>query len=61
MIGNGMVGRLDTWTVETCSIVEDRSFFFDRRTGVRALIVVMKQGNSCGAKGGRKVNVKGAY
>ena len=49
MVGDGMV-------VKAVRVKQGDLFGGESRTGVRALIVVMKRGNSRGAKGGRKVD-----
>lgn len=50
VVGDGMVGRCHEITWETpVKVVTCR--------GVRAAIVAVKQGNSCGAKGGREMDV----
>ena len=54
-VGDGWGGnarKVTYGSVETCA---GRNPFRRGRVGVRAVIVAKKRGNSCGAKGGRKV------
>ena len=51
VLGDGMPGRRREVTGETHSVEVTG-------VGVRAFIVALKRGNSCGAKGGRKVDVR---
>ncbi|MGO9117655.1 MAG: hypothetical protein ACLQPD_08595, partial [Desulfomonilaceae bacterium] len=48
MVGDGMVRKGEY-------VKQGDLYVGEKRTGVRASIVVMKRRNRCGAKGGRKV------
>jgi hypothetical protein len=50
-------GKVSCGSVESCPGRNLREW---SRAAVRAAIVVMKRGNSCGAKGGRKVERQGS-
>ena len=46
------------WSGRHCTLRWETCFRRETGAGVRATIVAMKQGNACGAKGGRKVDME---